>query len=147
MLTALRRKFRLGMQRTVLIAVLLAVGLFSYAFLNLSFCFKLMSHRSLTHMVSSAEYRSLNPYTCNDATVLQCQKYEHHEFSGSLCEELCGSQSNFDNFQCPLNDMKTILFTAEKNGDIYAVKVGQCENSLQVVMATVSCGLVGQAQR
>lgn len=51
MLTALRRKFRLGMQRTVLIAVLLAVGLFSYAFLNLSFCFKLMSHRSLTHMV------------------------------------------------------------------------------------------------
>lgn len=54
MLTALRRKFRLGMQRTLLIAVLLAVGLFSYAFLNLSFCFKLMSHRSLTHMVSTA---------------------------------------------------------------------------------------------
>lgn len=53
MLAALRRKFRLGMQRTVLIAVLLAVGLFSYAFLNLSFCFKLMSHRSLTHMVST----------------------------------------------------------------------------------------------
>lgn len=52
MLTALRRKIRLGMQRTVLIAVLLAVGVFSYAFLNLSFCFKLMSHRSLTHMVS-----------------------------------------------------------------------------------------------
>ncbi|XP_064546060.1 divergent protein kinase domain 1C [Drosophila montana] len=104
MLTALRRKFRLGMQRTVLIAVLLAVGLFSYAFLNLSFCFKLMSHRSLTHM---------------------CQKYEHHEFSGSLCEELCSSQSNFDNFQCPLNDMKTILFTAEKNGDMLAVKLAK----------------------
>ncbi|XP_034105344.1 divergent protein kinase domain 1C [Drosophila albomicans] len=104
MLTALRRKFRLGMQRTVLIAVLLAVGLFSYAFLNLSFCFKLMSHRSLTHM---------------------CQKYEHHEFSGSLCEELCSAQSSFDNFQCPLNDMKTILFTAEKNGDMYAVKLAK----------------------
>lgn len=44
--------------------------------------------------------------------------------------------------------MKTILFTAEKNGDIYAVKVGQCENSLRVAMATVFfCGLVGEAQR
>ncbi|XP_023168111.1 divergent protein kinase domain 1C [Drosophila hydei] len=104
MLTALRRKIRLGMQRTVLIAVLLAVGVFSYAFLNLSFCFKLMSHRSLTHM---------------------CQKYEHHEFSGSLCEELCSSQTAFDNFQCPLNDMKTILFTAEKNGDMLAVKLAK----------------------
>lgn len=62
MLTALRRKFRLGMQRTVLIAVLLAVGLFSYAFLNLSFCFKLMSHRSLTHMVSSSAAESQNTY-------------------------------------------------------------------------------------
>lgn len=68
---------------------------------------------------------------------LQCQKYEHHEFSGSLCEELCGSQSSFDNFQCPLNDMKTILFTAEKNGDMYAVKVGQFNNSFRVVMTTI----------
>ncbi|XP_030373017.1 divergent protein kinase domain 1C [Scaptodrosophila lebanonensis] len=104
MLTALRRKFRLGMQRTVLIAVLLAVGVFSYAFLNLKFCYKIMSHRSLTQM---------------------CQKYEQHEYSGSLCEELCGSQKSFDNFQCPLNDMKTILFTAEKNGDMYAVKLAK----------------------
>ncbi|XP_022219651.2 divergent protein kinase domain 1C [Drosophila obscura] len=104
MLTALRRKFRLGMQRTVLIAVLLAVGLFSYAFLNLKFCFKLMSHRSLN---------------------LMCQKFEQQEYSGSLCEELCGAQSTFDNFQCPLNDMKTILFTAEKNGDMYAVKLAR----------------------
>uniref|UniRef100_A0A6P4FEW9 Protein FAM69C n=1 Tax=Drosophila rhopaloa TaxID=1041015 RepID=A0A6P4FEW9_DRORH len=104
MLTALRRKFRFGMQRTVLIAVLLAVGIFSYAFLNLKFCFKLMSHRSLN---------------------LMCQKFEKHEYSGALCEELCGSQSSFDNFQCPLNDMKTILFTAEKNGDMYAVKLAR----------------------
>ncbi|KAH8334776.1 hypothetical protein KR067_005333 [Drosophila pandora] len=104
MLTALRRKIRLGMQRTVLIAVLLAVGIFSYAFLNLKFCFKLMSHRSLN---------------------LMCQKFEKHEYSGSLCEELCGAQSSFDNFQCPLNDMKTILFTAEKNGDMYAVKLAR----------------------
>eukprot|EP00099_Drosophila_melanogaster_P029989 NP_995949.1 uncharacterized protein Dmel_CG12038 [Drosophila melanogaster] len=104
MLTALRRKIRFGMQRTVLIAVLLAVGIFSYAFLNLKFCFKLMSHRSLN---------------------LMCQKFEKHEYSGSLCEELCGSQSSFDNFQCPLNDMKTILFTAEKNGDLYAVKLAR----------------------
>ncbi|KAH8303610.1 hypothetical protein KR018_006788 [Drosophila ironensis] len=104
MLTALRRKIRLGMQRTVLIAVLLAVGIFSYAFLNLKFCFKLMSHRSLN---------------------LMCQKFEKHEYSGSLCEELCGPQSSFDNFQCPLNDMKTILFTAEKNGDMYAVKLAR----------------------
>lgn len=63
MLTALRRKFRLGMQRTVLIAVLLAVGLFSYAFLNLSFCFKLMSHRSLTHMVSTSAAESQHTHT------------------------------------------------------------------------------------
>ncbi|KAI8039265.1 divergent protein kinase domain 1C [Drosophila gunungcola] len=104
MLTALRRKIRFGMQRTVLIAVLLAVGIFSYAFLNLKFCFKLMSHRSLN---------------------LMCQKFEKHEYSGALCEELCGSQSSFDNFQCPLNDMKTILFTAEKNGDMYAVKLAR----------------------
>ncbi|EDW92775.1 divergent protein kinase domain 1C [Drosophila yakuba] len=104
MLTALRRKIRFGMQRTVLIAVLLAVGIFSYAFLNLKFCFKLMSHRSLN---------------------LMCQKFEKHEYSGSLCEELCGPQSSFDNFQCPLNDMKTILFTAEKNGDLYAVKLAR----------------------
>lgn len=145
MLTALRRKFRLGMQRTVLIAVLLAVGLFSYAFLNLSFCFKLMSHRSLTHMVSTSAAESQHTHSRNDASVLQCQKYEHHEFSGSLCEELCGSQSNFDNFQCPLNDMKTILFTAEKNGDIYAVKVGQFHNSFAGCHG--NSFVVGEAQR
>jgi len=59
MLTALRRKIRFGMQRTVLIAVLLAVGIFSYAFLNLKFCFKLMSHRSLNLMVSYFPFPSL----------------------------------------------------------------------------------------
>lgn len=67
----------------------------------------------------------------------QCQKYEQHEFSGSLCEELCNSQSAFDNFQCPLNDMKTILFTAEKNGDMLAVKVGQFDISASVAMTTI----------
>lgn len=69
MLTALRRKFRLGMQRTVLIAVLLAVGLFSYAFLNLSFCFKLMSHRSLTHMVSTSAAESQHTHTHTHKTM------------------------------------------------------------------------------
>ncbi|KAI9588522.1 divergent protein kinase domain 1C [Glossina fuscipes] len=104
MLNAFRRKFRIAFQRTVVLAVMAAIFVLGYSYINLEFCYKIMSQNSLTYM---------------------CKKYKNLEYSGSLCEELCTNEDSFRDFKCPQNEMRTTVFTAEKNGDVYAIKLSR----------------------
>ncbi|XP_055913868.1 divergent protein kinase domain 1C isoform X3 [Eupeodes corollae] len=53
-----------------------------------------------------------------------CTKFRNKDFSGSLCDELC-TVGNFNNFRCPQNDIKTTVFIAVKNVDVYAIKLAR----------------------
>ncbi|XP_037940733.1 divergent protein kinase domain 1C [Teleopsis dalmanni] len=103
MLTGFKRKFRVIIQRVVLLGSICGLLIYLYSYVDLEFCYKIMSQNSLTFM---------------------CKKYKNNEYSGTLCEELC-LQRDFKNFKCPHNEMKTIIFTAHKNGDNYAVKLAK----------------------
>ncbi|XP_073844066.1 divergent protein kinase domain 1C isoform X1 [Musca autumnalis] len=104
MLNAFKRKFRTILQRCILLAILAAIFMLIVSYMNLEFCYKIMSQNSLTYM---------------------CKKYKNYEYSGTLCEELCANEQSFKSFKCPQTDMGTIMFTAEKNGDVYAVKLAR----------------------
>lgn len=67
----------------------------------------------------------------------QCKKYKNYEYSGSLCEELCANEQSFKSFKCPQTDMGTIMFTAEKNGDVYAVKVSPCAVNMNLLIVNI----------
>ncbi|XP_055383622.1 divergent protein kinase domain 1C [Condylostylus longicornis] len=100
---AVRRKFRSLYQRVLISSILLGVVVFSFSYLSLEFCYKILSSSSLSHM---------------------CNQYKQNQYSGALCEELCNGES-FKDFKCPHNSMKTIMFTAVKNNDIYAIKLAK----------------------
>ncbi|TMW49921.1 hypothetical protein DOY81_005006, partial [Sarcophaga bullata] len=104
MLNAFKRRFRTLLQRLILLAILAGIFMLVISYMNLEFCYKIMSQNSLTYM---------------------CKKYKNYEYSGSLCEELCANEQSFKSFKCPQNDMSTIMFTAEKNGDVYAIKLAR----------------------
>lgn len=124
MLHAFKRKFRTILQRCILLAILAAIFMLIVSYMNLEFCYKIMSQNSLTYMVRRmcwVCFRIL--FSKKIFPFFQCKKYKNYEYSGTLCEELCANEQSFKSFKCPQADMGTIMFTAEKNGDVYAVKV------------------------
>lgn len=129
MLNSFKRRFRTILQRFILLAILAAVFMLVVSYMNLEFCYKIMSQNSLTYMVRIRLERIKFDYNLLQSILLKCKKYKNYEYSGSLCEELCANEQAFKSFKCPQTDMGTIMFTAEKNGDVYAVKVN-CDKVL-----------------
>lgn len=55
MLNAFKRRFRTILQRFILLAILGAIFMLVVSYMNLEFCYKIMSQNSLTYMVSTTE--------------------------------------------------------------------------------------------
>lgn len=52
MLNAFKRRFRTLFQRLLLLAILIGIFMLVVSYMNLEFCYKIMSQNSLTYMVS-----------------------------------------------------------------------------------------------
>lgn len=55
MLNAFKRRFRTILQRFILLAILGAIFMLVVSYMNLEFCYKIMSQNSLTYMVSTTK--------------------------------------------------------------------------------------------
>ncbi|XP_055847182.1 divergent protein kinase domain 1C [Episyrphus balteatus] len=102
-LNAVRRKFRFHYKRLILVPLLFVTILVVASYVDLEICYRLLWHGGLNKM---------------------CTKFRNKDYSGSLCDELC-TVGNFNNFRCPPNDIKTTVFIAVKNVDVYAIKLAK----------------------